>query len=49
MAASAQFRAFEPIEHEQRAFDPPQLLECEVELPLIGGSQFLPESREISI
>jgi hypothetical protein len=32
MAASAQFRAFEPVEHEQRAFDPPQLLECEVEL-----------------
>jgi len=34
MAASAQFRAFEPVEHEQRAFDPPQLLECEVELVL---------------
>src|ERR1700737_4663742 len=37
MAASAQFRAFEPVEHEQRAFDPPQLLECEVELVLVGG------------
>ena len=32
MAASAQFRAFEPVEHEQRAFDRLQLLECEVEL-----------------
>ena len=34
MAASAQFRAFEPVVHEQRAFDPPQLLECEVDLVL---------------
>src|SRR5271165_7030907 len=41
MAASAQFRAFEPVEHEQRAFDPPQLLECEVELVLAAvGREF---------
>src|SRR6266851_2240908 len=41
MAASAQFRAFEPVEHEQRAFDPPQLLECEVELVLVAvGREF---------
>src|SRR6516165_11215817 len=41
MAASAQFRAFEPVEHEQRAFDPPQLLECEVELiPAAAGRKF---------
>ena len=41
MAASAQFRAFEPVEHEQRAFDPPPLLECEVELVLAAvGREF---------
>src|SRR5271167_917639 len=41
MAASAQFRAFEPVEHEQRAFDPPRLLECEVELVLAAvGREF---------
>src|ERR1700730_10000281 len=41
MAASAQFWAFEPVEHEQRAFDPPQLLECEVELVLAAvGREF---------
>jgi hypothetical protein len=41
MAASALFRAFEPVEHEQRAFDPPQLLECEVELVLAAvGREF---------
>src|ERR1700730_8841332 len=41
LAASAQFRAFEPVEHEQRAFDPPQLLECEVELVLAAvGREF---------
>src|ERR1700736_2485738 len=41
MAASAQFRAFEPVEHEQRAFYPPQLLECEVELVLAAvGREF---------
>src|ERR1700719_2193179 len=41
MAASAQLRACEPVEHEQRAFDPPQLLECEVELVLAAvGREF---------
>ena len=41
MAASAQFRAFEPVEHEPRAFDLPQLLECEVELVLAAvGREF---------
>jgi hypothetical protein len=41
MAASVQFRAFEPVEHEQRAFDPPQLLKCEVELVLAAvGREF---------
>ena len=41
MAASAQFRAFEPLAHEQRAFDPLQLLECEVELVLAAvGREF---------
>jgi len=34
MAAPTQFQAFEPVEHEQRAFDPPQLPECEVDLVL---------------
>jgi hypothetical protein len=45
MAASAQFGAFEPVEHEQRAFDPPQLLECEVELVLAAvGREFSPSA-----
>ena len=35
------FRAFAPVEHDQRAFDPPQLLECEVELVLAAvGREF---------
>jgi hypothetical protein len=40
IAASAQFRVFEAVEHEQRAFDPLQLLECEVELVLRGDSEY---------
>src|ERR1700730_11881673 len=41
MPAWAHLQAFEPVEHEQRAFDPPQLLECEVELVLAAvGREF---------
>src|SRR5216684_7996308 len=43
MAASAQFRAFEPVEHEQRAFDPPKLLERQVELVLAPVGRKFPQ------
>jgi len=40
-AASAQFRAFEPVEHEQRACEWPQLLGCKVALVLAAvGRKF---------
>ena len=39
MAAPAELRAFQPVEHEQRALDAPQFLERQVELvlPAVGG------------
>jgi len=43
MAAPAQFWAFEPVEHEQRAFDPPQLLQRQVELVLAAIGREFPE------
>jgi hypothetical protein len=36
VAATAQFGALQPVEHEQRAFDAPQLLR---ELPQHGGGR----------
>src|SRR6516165_11484226 len=36
MAAPTQFQAFDPVEHEQGAFDPPQLPECEIDLVLVA-------------
>src|SRR5690349_23147889 len=41
MAASAQFRALQPVEHKQRTFDAPQLLKRQVELVLAAvGREF---------
>jgi hypothetical protein len=41
VAAPAQCWAFEPVEHGQRAFDPPELLQRQVELVLTAvGREF---------
>ena len=43
MAAPAQFRALQPVEHEQRAFDAPQFLERQIELVLTAVGRELPQ------
>ena len=43
VAAPTQFRAFEPVEHEQRALDPPQLLQRQVKLVLAAVGREFPQ------
>src|SRR5215831_20431520 len=43
VAAPAQFGALQPVEHEQRAFDAPQLLERQIELVLPAIGRELPQ------
>ena len=43
VAAPTQFRALQPVEHEQRAFDAPKLLERQIELVLPAVGRELPQ------
>jgi hypothetical protein len=43
LTAPAQFRAFEPVEHEQRALDAPEFLKCQIKLVLAAVGRKLLE------